>query len=195
MIQKIKEMMAVKDMVQSLQKDMIELSSSFGGLREECSQLTKDIGVLSTHMNQVREDVATTRQSAEEELGAVSNLQEKFSKAITEFQVQKTQLEKRMLEKAGAHVKPELDRFSSEIDRYGQLQKELDSVVAEMARVRGELTKFRRISGELKERDFSAATFAKEVFSADQEKLALMRRLDKMEKLVAAQRRKNPRSR
>ena len=125
------------------------------------------------------EKIKAARESFESELKDVKNLKRAIE--VNLLNEIKSSLNEKFSEA--------LHRLNTYIGNYQELDAKSAAIKQQLSSLESEIKKFQNISSSIKEKDFALENFAKQLLSLDQEKLALMRKIDTLERLISQQRR------
>lgn len=188
MIQKIKDLMAIKEQLDSITTAIDEHSKSFSVLSGEVKGLKEDV-------NGVKKDVAHIQdeflKDFKTNLDFTKELVEEFKTELNNFKVEKSQVTKKMVERSSDELNEHFDKLKTDIGRYNELKSNVVQISERINSLGGEIDKFNKIASKLKEADYDLTKFAKQIFEADKEKLELLKKIDTLERLIARQRRKH----
>jgi hypothetical protein len=170
MLQKIKDLMKVKEDIDLINKNIEENNKIISELKDE---LVKNF---------------------KENLFVIKNLKEDFGKEIYEFKLLKAQLQKKILDRFEEELQKDLEvnrqALRKDTEDYNELRKKAAEVLSRLNLTSGEVNKFIEISKSIKKEDFELTKFARHLLDMDREKLELMRKIDTLERLVSKIRRR-----
>ncbi|PIY60303.1 hypothetical protein COY95_02470 [Candidatus Woesearchaeota archaeon CG_4_10_14_0_8_um_filter_47_5] len=189
MIQKIKEVLAVKEEVATLKKDISQVREEVSGLHQNICAVQKKMDDFARSLTQTTDTVVEQVSRMNAAHGDITAIHEQFSSALREFQLETSRIEQKLLSHAQTEIAKSVERVRTDVRQYNDLKQELEVITRELQKLRAEIAKFTVISAHIKERDFEASSFAKKIFDADREKLELMKKVDTLERLVARMRR------
>ncbi len=186
MLQKIKDLMRIKEEIDVINKNTEENSRIISDLKIQLEQLKKELIEIKTTGQEFL-------KSFKENLFVIKNLREDFGKEIYEFKLLKAQLQKRILEKFEEELQKDLeinrDALRKDTEDYNELRKKVAEILSRLNLTGEEINKFIEIGKSIKKEDFELTKFARHLMEMDNEKLELMRKIDTLERLVSKIRR------
>src|SRR3989338_4809627 len=102
MLQKIKDLMKVKDEIDIINKNIEENSKIISGLKTELEDLKKEL----IETKSIQQEFL---KNFKENLFAIKNLKDDFGKEIYEFKLLKAQLQRKLLEKFEEELQKDLE--------------------------------------------------------------------------------------
>ncbi|MFC1800591.1 hypothetical protein ACFLYT_00900 [Nanoarchaeota archaeon] len=189
MIKKIKDLMQIRELID-------EIKSSVSGQTAQISELKSSVVALSSELNVVKSNFSEFNQKHSEFFNTVSGVTSKITESkddlireINDFRLKKTQMQQKMMDSSGSELKQSLERVKTDVARYNDLKREIDSVNGKISKVSSEIDKFINISSSIDAKDFELKKFAKQLIEMDNEKLYLLKKIDTLERLCSKQRR------
>jgi chromosome segregation ATPase len=190
MLQKIKELMTVKEEVGKINEKLNLTTSSVRNLQNELELLREE---SHEHVKNINEKNNEFFRNFDENVNLMKNIKENFEKELFDFKLLKSQTQKKILEKFEEELQKELniklEGLNKDADQYNELKGQISNITLKVNDLSEEMNKFLAISKNIKERDFEMTHFAKQLIDMDKEKLELMRKIDTMQKLVGRMRR------
>ena len=187
MIQKIKDLMKVKDDIDVINTNIEENNRLISELKGQLEVLREDFKQTKSMQNEFLKNF-------KDNLDVIKNLREDFGKEVFEFKMLKGQLQKKILEKFEEELQKDLninrDSLKKDVEDYNELRKNVSEMIARLNLTGEELNKFLGISKNIKKEDFELTKFARQLIDMDKEKLELMRKIDALERLVSKIRRR-----
>lgn len=187
MIQKIRDLMKIKEEIDSINRNTLENSKIASELKDELNSLKKELAETKKSQDEFL-------KSFKENIFVIKNLREDFGREIYEFKLLKGQLQKKILVKFEEELQKDLDvsreNLKKDAEDYSELRKKMSEILARMSLTGEEMDKFIEISKSLKKEDFELTKFARHLIEMDNEKLELMRKIDALERLVSRIRRR-----
>ncbi len=177
---KIKELVdEVKDKITAQDKVVSELKNDFSefkaGFNEQLGSISKGNKEFLEEQKQV--------------VAKLKELKQDLDNEITDFRLQRTQMQKKLFEKADDELKEHLNRIKTDVSTYNELKKQVQQISSTINDLSAEIKKFNEIARHLKTGDFELVKFAKQLQHLDNEKLELMRKIDSLERLISRMRR------
>lgn len=186
MLQKIKDLMNIKQEIDSINLNIGENNRIISELKTELISLKKDLIEL-------KNDQSEFLKSFRENLFVIKNLREDFGKEIYEFKLLKGQMQRKILEKFEEELQKDLEinrnALKKDSEDYNELRKKVAEILFRLNLTTEEISKFIEISKNIKKEDFELTKFARQLIEMDREKLELMRKIDTLERLVSKIRR------
>ena len=187
MLQKIKDLMRIKQEIDSISSKTEESSRASSELRAELESLRKELSEMKGSQKEFL-------KALKEDLHVIRNQREDFAKEIFEFRLLKAHMQKKILDKFEEELQKDLqvnrEILKKDIDDYEGLRKNVAAVLSRLNMTGEEISKFVEISKSIKKEDFELNKFAGHLMEMDKEKLELMRKIDSLERLVSKIRRR-----
>lgn len=187
MIQKIRDLMRIKEEIDTINRNTLENSRIASELKAELESFGKE-------MAEARKMQDEFLKSFRESMFAVKNLKEDFGREIYEFKLLKGQLQKKILVRFEEELQKDLEvsreNLKKDAEDYSELRKKVNEILSRMSLTGEEMNKFIEISKSIKKEDFELTKFARHLMEMDNEKLELMRKIDSLERLVSRIRRR-----
>ncbi|MBI2652081.1 hypothetical protein HYX00_01330 [Candidatus Woesearchaeota archaeon] len=187
MLQKIKDLMKIKEEIDEINKNIKENSKA-------TSDLTIGLEPLKKELTEIKANQQEFLKNFKENLFVIKNLKEDFGKEIYEFKLLKGQLQRKLLEKFEEELQKDLeinrDSLKKDTEDYNELRKKVAEILSRLNLTSDEINKFIEISKNIKKEDFELTKFARQLLDMDGEKLELMRKIDTLERLVSKIRRR-----
>jgi len=192
MIQKIKDLMKIKEQIDEINKHIEENSKVTSNLRIELEDLKKGL-------KETKESEQEFLKNFKDNLFVIKNLREDLGKEVYEFKLLKSQLQRKILEKFEEELQKDLEvnreALRKDAENYNELRKKAAEILSRLALTSEEISKFVEISRNIKKEDFELTKFAGHLIEMDKEKLELMKKIDTLERLVSKIRRSGINSR
>ena len=186
MLQKIKDLMQIKELIDSINMKVGEHSKSVDSLKEQLS-------FLSNGLKEVKNSQAEFLTNFRDNLDVINDSKESLKKEVYDFRLLKAQTQKNILQKFEDELSKELKLYSeklrNDLNEYNKLKEQTASILMQIKGLSGEIGRFTEISKNIKERDFQLNHFAAKLQEGDKEKLQLMKKIDTLERLIAKMRR------
>jgi len=190
MIQKIKDLMTIREQIDVIKNNLNYTTNSMNDLKTE-------IGGLKQHINENMDDVNNKNnefaKNFSENMELMKTIRQDFQKELFDFKLMKTQLQKNIMEKfeeeLGKELKIQIGTLKNDSNTYNELKENINKITEEVNNLGEEINKFVAISRNIKKEDFELTKFANQLFEMDKEKLELMRKIDTLERLVSKIRR------
>jgi chromosome segregation ATPase len=194
MINNIKNLAAVGKRLSQM-NDRIEVySDEVKGLKEEIKGVRSGISVLGNEIQELRKAQSDTIEGLGKEISEIRGAREHLRKSVYDFDILKRQLHKEIITKFEAELKKGLVKHTDSLircgDEYESVRSRVEGIVKEIGTLTDEMAKLRDISRKIKKEDFEMTGFADKIRSIEGEKLALLRKIDSLERLVSRMRRR-----
>ena len=187
MIQKIKDLMKIKEEIDVINSNVGENSRIISGLKAELESLRKELAETKG----AQQDFL---KAFKENLFVIKNLREDFGKEVYDFKLLKSQLQRKILDKFEEELQKDLEisreSLKKDSEDYSEVRKKAAEVLSRLNTTSAEISKLIEISRSIKKEDFELTKFARHLMEMDKEKLELMRKIDNLERLVSKMRRK-----
>jgi len=193
MLQKIKDLMHIKEEIDSLKNSFSDYKESFNSAKSELSELKSSIQSQRAEINSLAESQKALIQQLQKSLSEIDEIKNSMKKELYEMNLIKSQVQNKILEKFDEELKKQLkinlETLKTEYDSYDNARKEMEKLVGKTSQLTDHINKITEISQNIKKEDFELTRFSREIFNADKEKLELMRKIDALERLVGQMRR------
>ncbi|MBI2656358.1 hypothetical protein HYX03_01310 [Candidatus Woesearchaeota archaeon] len=187
MLQKIKDLMKVKEEIDVINRNVEENNRIISELKEDLNSLKKDL----SENNKLQDDFL---KNFRENIAVIKNLREDFGKELYEFKLLKGQLQRKILDKFEEELQKDLEvnreALGKDAQDYNELRKKVAEILSRLNLTSEEINKFIEISKSIRKEDFELTKFARHLLEMDREKLELMRKIDTLERLVSKIRRR-----
>lgn len=186
MIQKIKDLMQTKELIDDINKKVEEHSKHVNSLKEE-------LGALTNALGEIKDNQTEFLTNFKDNLDVIGECKESLKKEVYDFRLLKAQMQKNILEKFEEELSNELkvysEKLKNDFDEYNKLKESVASIVTQVKNLSGEINKFTEVSKNIKKEDFELTKFANQLLKADKEKLEMMKKIDTLERLISRMRR------
>ena len=190
MIQKIKDLMAITEQIGIIRNNVTHTSNSVDSLKTEVEALKHQI---NSNISEINNKHTELFKNFGEDINIIKEIRHEFEKELFQFQLLKTQLQKKLMEKfeeeLGKELKIQMETLKSDSESYNNLKENLAKVSEKVNILSEEINKFIMISSNIRKEDFELTRFANKLQESDREKLDLMQKIDALERLVSKIRR------
>ena len=187
MLQKIKDLMKIKEEIDRINRNIEENSRVTSDLKLELESLRKGLN----ENKKLQDDFL---KNFKDNLTVIKNLREDFGKELVEFKLLKGQLQRKILDKFEEELQKDLqvnrEALKKDSEDYSELRKKVAEILSRLNLTSEEINKFTEISKSIRKEDFELTKFARHLLDMDREKLELMRKIDTLERLVSKIRRR-----
>lgn len=190
MIQKIKDLMAVKEHIDVIKNNLNYATNSMNELKTQIESLKQQ---MNENMDSINDKNNEFFKNFDENLNVIKNLRQDFEKELFDFKLLKSQMQKKIIEKfeeeLGKELQIQSEKLRIDADSYNELKENLTHITERVNGLGEEINKFVTISRNIKKEDFELTKFANQLTQMDKEKLELMHKIDTLERLVSKIRR------
>ena len=187
MLQKIKDLMKVKEDIDVINKNIEENNKLISDLKVQLESLKDGLIEAKKEQNEFLHNF-------KDNLHVIKYLREDFGKEIYEFKLLKAQLQRKILDKFEEELQKDLEinreALKKDTEDYNELRKKVAEILSRLNLTSSEINKFLEIGKNIKKEDFELTKFAMHLMEMDREKLELMRKIDTLERLVSKIRRR-----
>jgi len=190
MIQKIRDLMTIKDQIDVIKNNINHTSNSMDSLKSEVQALKEQI---NENINTISDKNNEFFKNFDENIDVIKNLRHDFEKELFDFKLLRSQMQKKIIEKfeeeLGKELKIQIEKLRTDSESYNELKNNIIEISGKVNNLSGEINKFTEISSNIKKEDFELTRFANKLHESDREKLALMQKIDALERLISKIRR------
>jgi len=190
MIQKIKDLMAMKEHIDVIKNNlnyttnsMNELKTEFGTLKQQINDNISEIDIKKNEFF----------KNFDENIDLMKTIRHDFEKELFDFKLLRSQMQKKIIEKfeeeLSKELKIQMDNLRLDAANYNELKEEIYGITNKVNNLGEEINKFTAISSNIKKEDFELTKFSNQLVAMDKEKLELMRKIDTLERLISKMRR------
>ncbi|MDP7141167.1 MAG: hypothetical protein QF362_03755 [Candidatus Woesearchaeota archaeon] len=190
MIQKIKDLLQIKDHIDEIAKAIESNKESITSLTNSITNLKSESSELKEKLSNAIEDQAAFISNFKESSETIEELKEKFENEISDFRLIKNQLPEKIFDQLKEELEPHIESLRTNVKTFNELKSELTKTSEEVNDLNSELTKFINISNNIKAEDFELAKHTKTLEKNDKEKLELVRENEQLKTLIARERRR-----
>lgn len=179
------------------------LKSELDQLAERQQKITEGLSTVEIQVQGFQEAVGRLQQSLdsfskqfqakhhqlEQALSSLISLGAEFEKEVHGIHVLKSDMQKRISKEAEEQIAAVAKDFLEKASPYKNVDARSNEIVAQLHGLQQEMEKFKAISSTIQQKDFELVKFGKMLEQNDREKLDLMRKIDALERLMAAMKR------
>lgn len=184
--------------VESLKQEFEQVAGRLRQHNVEVATLQDTYNELQEKMQGADETITKLDSSLQEQVNTLqsntANLQSEMTEMKLFFSQMKKDLAKDLLADFSNEVKQLTDGITQDLEEFRNLKGKVGELSIDIVNIKGEVSKFNTIAQTIKQADYDLEKYSKVLSSNDQEKLALMQKIDQLERLVAKQRRGHPAS-
>ena len=190
MIQKIKDLMAIKEQIDVIKNNINYTTNSMNELKNEITSLKQH---MDDSINEIGDKNNEFFRNLNENIDSIKTIRSDFEKELFQFKLLKTQMQKKIMEKfeeeLDHELKIQIETLKNDSSIYNDLKENISNITEKVNNLSEEINKFITISSNIKKEDFELTRFANKLREMDHEKLVLMHKIDTLERLVSKIRR------
>jgi len=190
MIQKIKDLMTIKEQIDVIKNNLNYTTNSVSNLKEEIESLKQQINENISNVNNKNNEFF---KNFDENINLIKTIRHDFEKELFQFKLLKTQMQKRLIEKfeeeLDKELKIQIGNLKNDSEKYNELKDNVSKIMDSVNNLSEEINKFTTISRNIKKEDFELTKFANKLTDMDKEKLELMNKINTLERLISKMRR------
>ncbi len=194
MISKIRNIVSIGKSLETLNKKVGSYETEVESLSSSMRSFKEEISILRNDVKEVTSTQHEFLKSFREEMKHIKDTREQFSKTVYDFSVLKKEMQKEILQKFDTKLQEELIDHCKELEhsmeKYNNLKDTLHNNGKSFKEATEQMERLKSIASGIKNADFEFSSFAKQLKSAQDDKLALQRKIDSLERLVSRIRRK-----
>jgi chromosome segregation ATPase len=190
MINKIKDVLGLKKQIEDLEK-------SFSGVKKHTESIVSEVKLLKQEFNEIKSETAqhkSIHNSYADELRKmdkdVCGIVKRMNDSANNLNLVARQMPGEVFSQLRDELRESIKKVKLELDSYNTLKDEMNTVKKSLKEFNSEMSKFMSISSRIKAADFELVQHKKNLDSNDREKLALMKKIDTLERLVSKMRRR-----
>ena len=190
MLQKIKDLLAMKDEIDVIKNNINYTTNTINDLKTEVITLKEQI---NNNINEINDKNNEFFRNFNENIDSIKTIRSDFEKELFQFKLLKSQMQKKVMEKfeeeLGHELKIQIETLKNDSGIYNDLKENINNITEKVNNLSQEINKFITISSNIKKEDFELTRFANKLGEMDREKLELMHKIDTLERLVSKMRR------
>ncbi|MDP6600109.1 MAG: hypothetical protein QF798_01595 [Candidatus Woesearchaeota archaeon] len=190
MMQKIKDLMTMKEQIDVIKNNLNYTTNSMNNLKTEIESLKQQI---SDNIGDINNKNNEFFKNFDENLNIMKNLRHEFEKELFDFKLLRSQMQKKIIEKfeeeLSKELKIQIDTLKNDSNTYNELKENITKITDKVNNLGEEINKFTAISSNIKKEDFELTRFANQLLEMDKEKLEMVRKIDTLERLLSKMRR------
>ncbi|MBW2976873.1 hypothetical protein KY347_05495 [Candidatus Woesearchaeota archaeon] len=190
MIQKIKDLMAVKEQIDIIKNNINYATTSVSELKSEVESLKQQISEEISGINSKNNEFF---KNFDENISTIKTIRHDFEKELFDFKLLRSQMQKKIIEKfeeeLGRELKIQIESLRNDAESYNELKNNIVEISKKVNNLGEEINKFAEISKSIRKEDFELTKFSKQLLETDREKLELMNKINMLERLVSKMRR------
>jgi chromosome segregation ATPase len=181
MLTKIKELMQLKDNVDSLNRKLEDHSATI-------QELSSRISDFKRSFESMHGDSEKSVTAMHQEMEALMQFKEQLERELYEFKLTQKEIRDKFHKQMEAEVGWLRGAMEKDIGQFNDLKNKLDSKLQTVDKLDSEVQRLTSIAKSIKAQDFELVRYQKELSHQNQEKLMLLRKIDSLERLVAKMR-------
>jgi len=190
MIDKIKGLLEVKKSITHLDSRLRELEEMQKLNKEILEKNAEAIESILQLTNKLHALQKSKQSSVLDEAEEISKLRKEFEKELKKFQELQRQLYDRLGMRISEVAEHSAKQFDLSIDKLRKCCDEAGALSVEISRAKEEIAKFNTAASKIREADFEFKEAAKKLMSQDKQKIELIKKIETLKKIIAAERRR-----
>lgn len=186
MIQKIKDLMKISEMIDSIGSKIDVQNKKIDDFGNEMFHFKN---TFDSKINEVSSRLDCAVTNMETELKDIKELKKELMEELSNFKLQKTRVLQDIATNQESSLKETIERIKTDVNRYNDAKNQLAGITEELNTLRTEFTRLREVSSKIKASDFELTKYASKITAMDKEKLDLMQKVDSLQKLISKERR------
>jgi len=183
MINRIRELMQLKEAVDALTKQSKELEEANNKSCAAFEEVKEQLSELKTHNSKL---LAQAKSDVDE----MKSLRQSLQQELYDFRLFKKELKKDMLGKAEKEFSEAKDLMEGEVSAFNEAKRKIDLKLNSIDKLDSEIRRLAEVTKNIKAQDFELVRHKKDMDILNKEKLELLRKIDSLERLVARYRRR-----
>jgi len=179
MLSKIKDLVHTKELVD-------EITSTVNSHNEAVNEMTGEFSALRTELDAARKIQTEALKEFSKAQSKIVDLEKEFKQEIESFKTLKKQMQKKVHDDVETQTKKLMEDMQNQISGYKLIESDMKNVHSRISDTHAEIDKLNRISKIISEKDFELVKFVKLLEKSGNEKLELLRKIDNLERLIAA---------
>ena len=193
MIEKFKNLIKTDEVINEINEKIESTSSQVTTLQKNIENLNSTIENLKTELIEMKNNNEELTKSSRISVEASHSVLNDLRKEVYDFKLLKSQIQNKVLQKfeeeLSANLTTNTDKLKRDLENYSDIKKSTADMLTTFLDIKTDVTRLKTISQNINAGDFELNKFANQLKSADNEKLALMRRIEKLEMLISRMRR------
>tara|TARA_Y100000310_G_scaffold342036_1_gene443465 strand:+ start:1550 stop:2143 length:594 start_codon:yes stop_codon:yes gene_type:complete len=193
MLNKIKTLVKTDEVVKEINEKIESTSSQVSNLKNTIEDLNSTVTNLNLEIKEMKNANESLMKSSKMSVEASHNALNDLRKEIYDFKLLKSQLQNKVLQKfeeeLSTHLTINSDKLKDDLNNYTEIRNNTTNMLETFLAIKTDVTRLKAISEGIKAEDFELHRFANQLKAADNEKLTLMRRIEKLEMLISRERR------
>tara|TARA_Y100000310_G_scaffold272984_1_gene288238 strand:+ start:245 stop:838 length:594 start_codon:yes stop_codon:yes gene_type:complete len=193
MIEKFKNLIKTDEVINEINEKIESTSSQVTTLQKNIENLNSTIENLKTELIEMKNNNEELTKSSRISVEASHSVLNDLRKEVYDFKLLKSQIQNKVLQKfeeeLSANLTTNTDKLKQDLENYSDIKKSTADMLTTFLDIKTDVTRLKTISQNINAGDFELNKFANQLKSADNEKLALMRRIEKLEMLISRMRR------
>jgi len=186
MLQKIKDLMKIKEEIDIINRKVEENCKAVDSLKDHISPFKE----ILENLTETQKELLT---NLKDNISVIHHSKEDLKKEVFDFKLLKNEIQKNIMKKFEEELEKKLftitDTLKSDMENYNKLRENISTTSSRTENLSKEIEKFTQISKNIKKEDFELTKFANKLIEADKEKLELMKKIDTLERLISKMRR------
>ena len=190
MIGKIKDLMKTKETVDKIvegikrnDKALKEFRNEINSAKSELKQMKKEFANFGKNSSEFLGEIKKT-------LAEINKSKDDLNKEVNDFRLVKSRMQEKIFTDVNSKLKEYMEDLKTDYSNYKKIQPEFSNLKSMLDSLSIEVNKFLTISKNIKEKDFEMEKTASELMKLDKEKLELTRKIDTLQRVISAERRR-----
>jgi len=196
MLDKLREALQAKESLDAVRAQLDAQATQLKACNEAIGMLTNEWAAAKGKHDALATSITKISTHWEEHARAMNAARKALETELSKFVVLKHELQTQVMDRFENELKNHFGKHSEELriatDNYKQLKTDVENAARMLTSLHSSVERLQSVASTIRKEDFEMSKFASQVFRADKEKLELMQKIDTMERLVGALRRKMP---
>lgn len=191
MIDKIRSVMKTDEMVKTVNKKLTEQNQKINKLSNEIALLREKNALLQKTAKSTNDAQLKSSANFEKLLEKIAEDQKRLHDSVNDFNIRKSNAAQKIVEQLRTDINHFRDVLRTDIRKFDNLKSGMDGVKKDIDSVRLEIKKLSEISSKIKGSDFEMSKYIRKVQDMNNDKLALLKKIDTLERMVGSLRRRS----
>lgn len=191
-------MFITKDVETKIESFSESLNSSLTQVNEKLDSLKNDLFIELKEIKEKLFEVDLFNQKLiydfNLELKKIKTTTTDLNRELDSIKLSKSNMISKLSSEIHSEMNNQMKLMKTDFDSYNNLKNQFLSVGAQSLKAQNNLEKLNKIMSNIKTLDFTLTSYAKQVNLVDKEKVALMKRVNDLERIISAERRNKRRN-
>lgn len=190
MIGKIKELMEAKELINKIDegikrndKALKEFKNEINSAKNELKGMKKEFANFDKNSSDFLNEIKKT-------LAEINKSKEELDREVNDFRLVKSRMQEKIFTDVNTKLKEYMEELKTNYSNYKKMEFEFSNLKNMLNALSLEINKFLSVSRNIKEKDFEMEKTARELMKLDKEKLELMRKIETLQRIISAERRR-----